>query len=187
MKTRKKTSAFLLALLVVFGIGLYSCDKDKDNSSTNNTVNQQDRTFARNANYSNNAEIQMGRLALQNSANDSIKAFARDMVAEHTKSKNQLDSIARGLSITLSDSLDTSHLTLLGRLTTLNNFAFDTVYINNQVKDHQATETLLQNQIGNGNNNGLVQYATKNLPIVNRHLLRARNLKTYIEQTGGRQ
>jgi putative membrane protein len=189
MKTRKKTSGLILSLVMVLGIGIYSCDKDKDDNNNNNsnTVTQQDRTFARSANFSNNAEVELGRLALQRSSNDSVKAFARDMVGEHTKSKNQLDSIARGLSITLSDSLDAAHRTLNEKLTTLNDLAFDTVYINNQVKDLQATMSLLQNQIGNGKNNGLVKYATKNLPVVNRHLLRAKNLQTYLKQNSGGQ
>lgn len=184
MKTRKKKSILLVSVLVLFSIGIYSCNDNNDDQGTSGT-SQEDQTFTMNASGSNIAEIEFGRLALTRATNDSIRAFAQTMLTDHTNSQRQLDSIAKSLNIRMSDSMNVSHRTLYRRLSGLSSFAFDTAYINSQVMDHQATRTLLQNQISRGNNANLVKYATKNLPIVNMHLQHATNLRTYLNQTGG--
>jgi putative membrane protein len=185
MKTTKKKSAVLfVSVLMVFSIGLYSC---KDNSDDQDTgLTQQDQNFAKNASAANVAEIEFSRLALQRATSDSLKAFAQAMITDHTTAQKSLDSIAKSQTITLSDSMDVSHRTLLSRLSGLSSFSFDTAYINHQVIDHQATKNLLQNETNNGKNNLLVKYANKNLPIVTKHLNHATRLQTYIRnQPGG--
>lgn len=168
-------------MLMLFGIGFMGC-KDVNNDTP--VVSQPDQTFIKNVSASNNAEIQFGTLALQNSSSDSVKVFAQKMVKDHTTAKNSLDSIVKSLNLVKSDSLDTAHKTLYTKLMGLNKVAFDSVYINNQVKDHQAARSLLQNEISSAGNSRLVSYAKKQLPIVNMHLEEATRLKNKLNTPG---
>lgn len=163
-------------MLAVFSISFYACKDDEDDDNTDN-VTQQDRNFARDAADGNLAEIEFGRVAIQRATNDSVIAFAQDMITDHTAAQRMLDSISNVLNVTLPDSMNVTHRRLLDSLSTMNGVQFDSVYIHNQVLDHQATRTLLQSQISNGNNRRLVDYASKNLPIVNGHLQRVQNLQ----------
>lgn len=182
MKTLKRKSVFLIALLTVLSIGIYSC-KDEDDDDDGIVVSQVDRDFARNVSNSNNAEIEFGQLAMQKSDNDSILSYAQRMVDDHTAAQNRLDSIADDLDIQLSDSLDAAHSSLLDSLTMMDGFAFDSVYINSQVMDHQATRTLLQNHIDNGENDELVEYASDQLPVINMHLQDAIEIRSSLVDT----
>lgn len=179
MRKVKQKSAVLLTVMLLFGIGFIGCKDENDDTPV---LSQQDQTFTKNLAAANVAEIQLGQLALQRAANDSIKAFAQMMITDHNKALKQLDSISKGLNVVLSDSLDSSHKALYNRLSGLSNAAtFDSLYISNQVLDHQNTLNLLQNEVNyTSGNQRLVDYARKQVPIVTRHLSEATRLRNKI-------
>lgn len=179
MKTQQLKFSMLLILLALFGIGFYSCKDDPDEDDTS-TVSQQERDFATKASNSNMAEIQFGQLAVQRAENDSIIAFAQQMVGDHTTAQSQLDSIARNLNVALPDSMDSAHNKLYSFLSTLSSFSFDSAYIHNQVIDHQNARDLLQKQLDEGKDSMLVGYARKQLPIIIMHHERALELRDQI-------
>lgn len=177
MRKVKQKSAVLLTVMLLMGIGFIGC---KDTNDETPVLSQQDQTFAKNAAAANVAEIRLGELALQKAKKDSIQTFAQMMIRDHTKALNSLDSIMKGLNYTVADSLDASHKALYSRLSGLaDSVAFDSVYINSQVLDHQATLTLLQNQITNNSsgNQRLIDYAKAQVPIVTKHLDEATRLR----------
>lgn len=178
----KQKSAILFTLLALFSIGFLGC---KDTEENTPVVSQQDQTFIKNVSASNAAEIQYGRLALQNSTNDSVKVFAQKMITDHTAAKNSLDSIVKSLNLVKNDSLDAAHKDLYTRLMGLNSTGFDSVYINNQVKDHQTTLSLLQSEMTSTGNSRVVSYARKQVPVVTMHLEHARRLKNNLANPGG--
>lgn len=171
-----KKFRILLFLLAVISLGIYSCEDDDDDSDSD-LVTQQDRDFARNAAFANIAEIELGELALQRGEHDSVLAFARMMIADHNVSRRQLDSIADRLNIDLPDDMDPAHETMRITLAGLNNAAFDSAYMHNQVLDHQASRTLHQSEIDMGNNKDLVDFARRKLPGIVSHLERATRIR----------
>ncbi|HEX2970649.1 MAG TPA: DUF4142 domain-containing protein [Bacteroidales bacterium] len=180
MRTIPGTRNVLLAVLVMAVAGISACKDDKNDEPD---LASQDQTFSTAAAASNLAEIRFGQLALSKSTNDSILIFAGTMVTEHTKANKQLDSLAKRLNVSLPDSMDAAHITLYNKLSGMTNNAFDSAYIQSQVMDHQAAQTLMQTQISNGKNMDLVEYANKNLPAINMHLQQALNLRTYINSS----
>lgn len=185
MKTLKSKPAIIIALIVIFSTGFNACKDNDDNEDVKIPgASEQDEDFAISASYVNLAEIRLGQLALQKSANDSVKAFAQNMVTDHTSAQNELRAISSNIGITLNDSIDQAHRTLFSRLSGMKGFAFDSAYINNQVLDHQTTKTLLETMIANRGDSSLLSYATKRLPIVNAHLQKA--IDTRAKLTGAR-
>ncbi len=163
MKLKKNFWAGGLALILFFA----ACDKDDDD---NNNVSAQDRTFITQASMSNNAEIQMGNLALTKSSDAGVRKFAQMMVTDHTAAQADLRNITNNLSISISDTIGTANTNLMTLLGGLSGRAFDTVYIKNQRTAHQLTLANFQTEISNGSHPQVKGYASDKLPAIQMHL-----------------
>ena len=151
---------------------LISCDKDDENPPPTD-VSTTDRNFVVLASMGNQAEIQTSQLALTRGTDTAIKSFAQMMIMDHQMATARLDSIASDLGLYVPDSLDAEHVALHAQLDTLSGYAFDSVYINSQVVDHQENIALFQTERDNGTNQRLRDYAGSLLPHLQMHLQRA--------------
>jgi putative membrane protein len=169
MKTisKKITGAFVALLL---SMALITACKD-DNNDVEGT-NATDDQFIIQAGWANNAEISAAQLALSKSTNDSVRAFATMMVADHTAAKNQLIDIADDLNRSVPDTADLAHQAVMVVLNGLSGARFDSAYVATQILDHQTAITLFQNEVDDGENDRLIDYAAGKLPALNTHLAR---------------
>lgn len=190
MKIFKSNSTLVVALLVLFSIGFNSCKDNKDDEDAMTPgapgASEQDEDFVISASYANIAELRLSELAVQKATNDSVAAFAKRMITDHTSAQNDLKSISSNLKISMNDSLDQVHRSLYNRLSGLKGYTFDSTYINNQVLDHQTTKTLLETMIANKGDSSLVAYASKRLTMVNSHLQNAIDTRTRLNQNRGK-
>lgn len=163
-------------LAVSFGAVLF-CACKKDN---NNSLNDTDKNFMTQVAIGNNAEIHAGQLATTKTDNDSIRAFGEFMVTEHGQAQNDLKTLGSNVNYTISDSVDAAHQQLIAMLNNLSSHNFDTAYINSQIRDHQNTLNVFQNEINNGNQSDVKAYANKYLPHIQEHLRMADSLALLI-------
>lgn len=127
----------------------------------------------------NIAEIQTGKLALEKSKNDKVKAFAQQMVDDHTKALSELQTLAQSKGVKLPDDTDLQHKAMATALKALSGDAFDAQYMKRVgVGDHQRTVKLLQKVQKDAKDADMKAMAAKMLPTVQQHLLTA-------EQTAG--
>ena len=138
--------------------------------------NLADRVFALTAASGGLAEVDLANLAQQMSQSDAIKAFARQMVQDHSKANRELSEIGAQQSIPLAHDLDAEHRQARARLATLHGPQFDAEYLLLQQQDHQRTAQLLEYEIGSGENAALQTFAVETLPVVLRHLAMVQNL-----------
>lgn len=150
-----------------------ACDKDEDE----NELNQTDRTFVSMASISNNAEVMAGQLAATKATNTAVKAFGQQMVTEHTAAQQDLKGRASGVGLNAPDTVDAEHQALMARLDTLSGNAFDTVYMNSQVRDHARTIDLFTTEINNGRHSTIRSYASDYLPHIQQHLVKADSIR----------
>jgi len=169
----KIISKFVI-LFFIAGIFATSCSKDDSNASD---LNATDTNFMQMAAYANHDEISFAQLALMQSTNDTVKAFAQKMITDHTMGLNGLDSLASKYNLTLPTDIDSMHAALKTNLMTLSGVTFDTAYINGQVKDHQTVISLFQKEQSNGSNQNIKAFATRNLPMLQMHLQAADSIK----------
>jgi putative membrane protein len=162
---------FLLAGSFVIAV-LSACDKDDNENDMNST----DQTFMTQVSIGNKAEIMAGQLAATKGTNAGVKAFGQMMVSEHGQAQSDLQALASSLGRTLGDTVDAEHQALMTRLNSLTGRAFDTAYINSQVRDHQKTLTIFQAEVSSGNNNKVQNYANTYLPHIQMHLQMADSL-----------
>jgi putative membrane protein len=162
---------------LILALCLTACDNKDDNNNNSDTLNSMDQSFVPQASVSNNAEINAGQLAATKATNTSVKSFAQLMVTEHTTAQSDLRSRASAVGLTLSDTVDAEHRALMTRLNSLSGFAFDTAYMNSQVKDHLKTLTLFQTEMNAGNQSSIRNYANTYEPHIMMHLQRADSIR----------
>lgn len=163
----KKVSFFALLAVVVF---VSACKKDDNNDNNNpQSFNTTDQQFIVNASYGNHAEISAGEVASIQGMRDSIKMFGQMMVTDHTTSQQSLDSIAGAFNMSIPTTADSVHIAMLQQMKQLTGHTFDTAYIHAQVMDHEKTINLFQDELNNGNNQWLKNYANRYLPKIQMH------------------
>lgn len=125
---------------------------------------------------SNLTEITTSQLALQKSSNPAIRAFAQQMITEHTKAQAELSNLAAQKGIRITDKPGADQRLQYNRLTTLSGAAFDAAYKNVQVNGHAMTLALIQTYRSVGKDPQGLALAAKMQPVVARHLEEAKAL-----------
>jgi len=135
------------------------------------TVDQQ---FVQDAGTAGATEIAASKLALSNSSDTQVKAFAQRMLADHTRLARNLDVAAKRHGITAAPSADAS---VTGSLETLHGDAFDKGYIQQvALAGHQKAITVFSTESMKGNDALLKNTAARALPIIKHHYAMAQQL-----------
>jgi predicted outer membrane protein len=97
----------------------------------------QSKKFVEHMLMANMAEIQLGQLAAQHAASDDVKAFAQQMVTDHTKANEELKPIAQQLGVQEPTQLDSKHQKLADKLAKAQGADFDRQYMEAMVDGHK--------------------------------------------------
>lgn len=144
-------------------------------------VTRQDRKFVEDAAIGGMAEVQFGQLATQRAQHQAVRDFGNTMVSDHTPANQRLMTIAATLGITPPDKLDFMHRHTYRKLNKAEGREFDEDYIKSQVKDHEKMIELMEDQIKEGQNAELKQFATDLLPKLREHLQTAQRIETQLQ------
>ncbi|WP_397452281.1 DUF4142 domain-containing protein [Pseudomonas sp. NA-150] len=122
------------------------------------------------------AEIQTSQLALEKSQSADIKSFAQTMIEDHTAANKKLASIANGLQVPMAketELMDRAKKTVLE----YRDGSFDKAYVNNQVKAHEDTIELFNNEMKTSQTPELTAFVKEALPKLQHHLEMAKQLQ----------
>ena len=130
----------------------------------------------------NQGEIDAGKTAESKATNAAVKAFAKDMVADHTMLLNQGDALAKKLNVTpqpaANDSIDATNKQVAAALEQApKGAAFDSTYVNNQVLGHQNTLDLVKRAEDQAQNSELKALLKNAEPVIQRHLDRIKDIQ----------
>ena len=134
-----------------------------------------DAQIARIACTADQIDIQAGQQALEKSNNNEVRAFAQDMVRDHTAVNEKALALVKKLNVTPEDNNTSQTLSKQAtdkraELAKLNGAAFDKAYINNEVTYHKAVNEALQNTLIPGaTNSELKNLLTTGLKIFQGH------------------
>jgi len=103
-------------------------------------------------------DIQAGQLALEKSNNNEVRAFAQDMVRDHTAVNEKALALVKKLNVTPEDNNTSQALSKQAtdkraELAKLNGAAFDKAYIDNEVTYHKTVNDALQSTLIPGASN----------------------------------
>ncbi|RON54103.1 DUF4142 domain-containing protein [Pseudomonas frederiksbergensis] len=138
--------------------------------------------FVDNAAAGGIAEVETSKLALEKSSSADIKAFAKMMVADHTKANDELAALAKKHDIEVPDST-TLVKQAKAKILDLRDESFDAAYANNQVKAHEETIALFKKEadtVTDDKKPGATElkgFAQKMLPALEKHLDAAKALQ----------
>jgi putative membrane protein len=137
-------------------------------------MSQADQKMITDIAQANIAEIQTGRLALTKSQNPQVRAFAQQMINDHTMALQDLQRLAQGMGTSLPGDTDLKHKAVAAELGILSGDTFDRQYLSQVgVADHKRTQELVEQTARSASSPALRAYAQKILPVVSHHLEQA--------------
>jgi putative membrane protein len=141
----------------------------------------------------NQIDIDHSKLALAKSNNKEVKAFAQQMVMDHTAVQKSVTDLAAKLNVTPADSDTSKGLQAQADETTkllngLYGTAFDKAYIDNEVAYHKAVIDAVGNTlIPNAQNAELKAALTGAVPMFHGHLEHAQKVQSDLQGTAGKK
>jgi len=145
-------------------------------SGNSSSVSKADQRMMKNLAEANFAEIETGKLALQKSQNDQVKAYAQKMIDDHTQAQKELEQLAQQKGVTLPTETDMKHKAAAKALSALEGEKFDKMYMNQVgVLDHKNTHRLLSKAQKDSKDPDLKALAAKMTPTVDNHLTMAQD------------
>jgi putative membrane protein len=148
------------------------------------TLNAIDFNFVGQANLGAPFQVDSGRLAETKATNAAIRGYAHLMVTTHIPVVDALNVILKQKNITPSSTLlHGAYDAMMFTLKADYGAAFDRNYVNGQVEYQKGNAALFEQEIQNGGDPELKEFARQTLPKIVDHLERAEKLAS---ATGGR-
>jgi putative membrane protein len=154
-------------------------NSDTMNNITNTvTMNPgSDSSFIKEALNASMMEVELGKVATQKAKNRRVKNFASMMVTDHSKAINDLKQLASGMNITVAGEMDSSHKRHIADMKKLSGDEFEKHYMSMMVDDHQKDIASFNNASRSSDNN-VKNFATKTLPVLQKHMDSATAIKS---------
>lgn len=136
----------------------------------------------------NTIDIDNAKLAMEKSTNESVKAFAQQMVTDHTSVNEKATALAAKLNLTpkpngTSRSLLSSTRAKRSQLAKLSGAAFDKAYLDNEISYHQAVIDMLRDKLVPGAQNPeLKDLLTSVQPAFDAHLQHAKETRAALKE-----
>lgn len=133
-------------------------------------TNATDKLFVKLVGMGNAGEVDLGTLAEAKGMHAGVKAFARRMAQDHSATATKLIAAAKPSGIPVPTAPGPDQKAIRSSLEGLQGAAFDAVYLQAQLIEHQKTVQLLEWEIGSGQEASLQRLAMETLPVVLDHL-----------------
>jgi putative membrane protein len=140
------------------------------------TLSSSDAGFITGAARGGIAEVQLGQLAAKQGGTAAVKRFGQRMVTDHSRINDQLTALAQQKQITPPTSMGADQQALYDRLAKLRGRAFDRMYDQAMVQDHQQDIQAFQTEAQGGTDADVKAFAANTLPTLQQHLDMARRL-----------
>ena len=127
--------------------------------------------FVQKASVANLFEIKTSELALQRAVNPEVKAFAQQMITDHTRAGADLKAAldTEQSKIGPATALDDTHHKMLEDLTAASPDAFDDKYIDIQTQAHDEALSIFKDYADGGKDGAVRQFAATTLPVLQAH------------------
>jgi putative membrane protein len=140
--------------------------------------------FVASAAQSDNYEILAGRLILTQSRDQRVRGFAQQMIDHHTQTSATLAKATEAAGLPPPPkTLGGDQQQMLGALQSMTGPDLDRAYMTQQVNAHLSALVTQQTYAAAGDKGDLKAVATSTVPLIQRHLEMARQLK---DSLGGR-
>ncbi len=144
------------------------------NSPASSVLNKVDQKIVLGMAQANMAEVEAGKLALANAKSADVKAYAQQMVDDHTKALADVTTLATNKGVALPTEVDPKHKAMAAKLSKLKGEKFDRMYMQQAgVNDHRQVHAKLKKDAATATDPEVKALAAKMLPTVEEHLHKA--------------
>ena len=130
--------------------------------------------FAQKAAMGGKKEVEMARFAAGKASNPEVKAYAEQLVKDHTAANNELMSLMKSKNVAAAPEAKAEQEDWRNQ----SGMAFDRAFIDHAISEHQSTIAMFEAQSKNGSDPQVKAWATQKLPTLREHLKTAQNLKS---------
>lgn len=132
------------------------------------------------------AEIHMGQMALEKSADARVKQLAQRIVDDHTDANGKLRALAQAKQVTLPSAPTDEAQHAADVMKDMSAGKFDKAWVDAMVKDHQKAVALFAREIKQTQDPEVAAFASKTLPTLKTHLELAQQLQTRLNMADAR-
>lgn len=163
--------AMLTAALTVAVAAPLAASAQTMNTPAKSALSKTDQEIVIGMARANMAEVEAGKLALANGESAEVKAYAQQMVDDHTKALADVTTLAQEKGVTLPTELDAKHKAMAAKLSKLKGAKFDHMYMTQAgVADHKQVHAMLKKDEKRATDPAVKALAAKMLPTVEQHL-----------------
>jgi putative membrane protein len=145
-------------------------------------VTQEEHSFVCYAAVLGRAQLESARLAEGRGTSPAVQRFAATTIdAQNTLDRRLTDIAEQHEGIVPPHGLDAPHLAMLDQLNSLSGEALDRAYLDDQVREGEATIAVFRQELAEGSEPILRAFALDTLPLVEERLREAQSL---IDQSG---
>jgi putative membrane protein len=183
MRRTRTTLALAVAAALVLPAGVMAqqpAPKPKANEAKSG-LSSGDRKFVMDAARDNMAEVELGKMAMNKGATDSVKQYGRRMVDDHGKAQEDLKGLADSKQVTLPTDLNPKQRQVRDRLAKLNGTDFDRAYANEMVSEHKKDVAEFKREAKSAKDADVKNWAGKTLPTLEDHLKQAQGMQAAVK------
>ncbi len=137
-----------------------------------------DLAFMNEAAPGGRAEVQLGELAVKKASDPKVKAFAQQMIEDHSKAGEQLKALAEQKKVELPPGVLPQAKQTTEKLAKLDGAAFDLAYVQAMVTAHEKDVAAFAAVSKNATDADVKEFAAKTLPTLKEHLEMIHGLAT---------
>lgn len=152
------------------------------NTASADTSGGADKTFVLDAASGGLMEVELGKMAVANASSAKVKEFGRMMVADHTKANAELKAVAGKKNITIPATPAEKQQKNIDDMKSKKGADFDKAYVQLMVDDHKEDVSKFQDEAKGGNDPDIKAFASKTLPVLNKHLEHVNMLQNGMKQ-----
>jgi putative membrane protein len=133
-------------------------------------VSSDDATFLREAAAGGRLEVKLGEIAVNRSATEDVKYFARRMQRDHTRTDDELKDLARKKGVQLPTGLMTKQQSMIDRLAKLSGKEFDRQYMKSMIEDHAEDVAKFEQEAKQARDRDVKHFAKNTTRVLKEHL-----------------
>lgn len=166
----KKLMAAAFAAALAAPLSVHAAPATMDTPAAS-ALNKADQKIVQDMAMANMAEVELAKLAQGKTQNAEVKAFAQQMIDDHSRALADVQNLAQNKGVNLPAALDKKHKAQADKLGKLSGDAFDRAYMAQAgVADHKKVHSKLEKDVKAAKDEDLKALAAKMLPTVAQHL-----------------
>jgi putative membrane protein len=163
------------------GVNVTTTGNSRADTVNRGTTNRSDERFLKDFSQVAAAEVDISRTAMHKAEDDEVKAFATQMVDAHSKTIGKVDVIATQANVDVKAKPDFMQIAKSTFIIDINvGESFDRAYMKAMVNDHEKIIAMLEQEIKDGQDENVKQFALETLPDVRKHLTMAQDLRSKV-------